>query len=127
MWVVFLIHPKIMNANQSGNLKVRANLKCLEEVKIYGNSPKKLFNKIKVNRLVKKIVLPLNTGVLIKTLNSLCKSWFIRIHIIEIREGISQYIGGIIKIINKDLIQFKEKIIVDGSKVENKFIIFSLK
>jgi hypothetical protein len=46
------------------------------------------------------------------------------IHSIFIREGISQNIGGIIKIPSMTLIQFKEKFkFVIGSKVENRLAI----
>jgi hypothetical protein len=85
-------------------------------------------NKINVNKDIKIKVLPLNSLVLIKFLNSLCKVRVSLIHNIFIREGINQYMGGIIKSPKKILIQFIDKPkFVEGSKVENKFaIIFKL-
>jgi hypothetical protein len=43
MWLVFLIHPNNMNLLHSGRARVSVSVKCLVLVKIYGNSPKKLF------------------------------------------------------------------------------------
>lgn len=60
-----------------------------------------------------------------KALNSLNRYLIILIHIIEIRLGINQKLKGIIINPNKVLNQFSDKlnILVEGSKVENKFVI----
>lgn len=93
-------------------------------MKIYGNNPKKLLNKIKEKRDTNIKVLPLILKFLIKILYSLCKVIIILIHKIFNREGISQNIEGIIKIPIKDLNQFNDKLkFVAGSKEENKLAI----
>lgn len=75
-------------------------------------------------------VVPLNLWIPINILNSLCKVWKILFQNNVIREGKNQKIIGKNNNPNIELIQLKEilKIFVDGSKIENKFIIiFSLK
>lgn len=65
-----------------------------------------------------------------KVLNSLCKVIKILFQKIFIREGKNQNIIGKKRIPRNDLNQFKDKlkILVEGSKIENKFIIiFRLK
>lgn len=80
---------------------------------------------MKVNKLIKINVLPL-AALLRRTLNSLCKVIIILIHNIFNRDGINQNLTGIRNKPIKDLNQFKAKILVEGSKEENKFaIIFS--
>lgn len=59
MWLVLLIHPKNINLNHKGRAKDRVRVKWLVLVKIYGNSPKKLLNKIKVKREMNMKVVPL--------------------------------------------------------------------
>jgi len=46
MWLVFLIHPNNINLIHKGRARVSVSVKCLVLVKIYGNSPRKLFVKI---------------------------------------------------------------------------------
>jgi hypothetical protein len=43
MWLVFLIHPDNINLIHKGRAKVKVSVRCLVLVKIYGNSPRKLF------------------------------------------------------------------------------------
>lgn len=114
-----------MNLIHKGNLSVKVNVKCLELVKIYGNNPRKLLNKIILNKLIKIKVLPLNPLFPNNVLNSLCKVLIIKFHKYINREGINQKDIGIIKNPIKVLNQFNEneKIEVEGSKTENKFII----
>jgi hypothetical protein len=50
MWLVILIHPNSINLIHRGRAKVSVSVKCLVLVKIYGNSPRKLFVKIIRNR-----------------------------------------------------------------------------
>lgn len=56
---VLLIHPKNINLNQRGRAKESVKVMWLVLVKIYGNNPKKLLNKIKVNREINIKVVPL--------------------------------------------------------------------
>jgi len=114
-----------MNLIHKGNLSVKVNVKCLELVKIYGNNPRKLLNKIILNKLIKIKVLPLNPLFPNNVLNSLCKVLIIKFHKYINREGINQKDIGITKNPIKVLNQFNEneKIEVEGSKTENKFII----
>lgn len=100
----------------------KENLKCLDAVKIYGNSPIVLFVKINKKRLIK--IIRLDSEYFIMIFNSLIRNLNIIFHIIVNREGINQYWKGkIIKII-PILNQFIENfILVEGSKMENKFII----
>lgn len=89
---------------------------------MYGNNPKILFVKIKKKSLIK--IIKFDIEYLVITLNSLIKNLKIICHIIMNREGINQNWNGKIKIIKLILSQFKENfILVDGSKIENRFII----
>lgn len=97
-------------------------------VKIYGNSPKKLLNKIIENKEININVLPLK-GELIKILNSKWRVLIILNHINEYREGIIQNIDGININPKKVLIQFKERlnIVVEGSNTLNRLVIIFMK
>jgi len=46
IWLVFLIHLNNINLTHKGRARVSVRVKCLVLVKIYGNSPKKLFVRI---------------------------------------------------------------------------------
>jgi hypothetical protein len=70
MEVVFLIQPNSMKVNHRGRLKERVKIICLVQVKIYGNKPNELLNKIILKREMKIKVLPLYSFVLIIFLNS---------------------------------------------------------
>lgn len=120
-----LIHPNNIKLNQRGKAKVRVRVIWLVLVKIYGNNPKKLLNKIKVNKEININVVPLNLLIPNNVLNSECKIKKILFQNMEIREGKNQNIIGKNKIPNIVLSQLKEilKILVEGSKIENKFII----
>lgn len=121
--IVLLIHPNSINDSHKG--KARANVKtmCLVLVKIYGNSPKKLLNKINLNKEINIRVDPLIEGP-IKVLNSLWRALIILIHRILIREGINQNDDGMTSIPIMVLSQFKDIFqLVEGSKEENKFAI----
>lgn len=119
-----------MNLIQRGKANVKVRVRCLVLVKIYGNSPKKLLNKINENKEIKIKALP---GFLFgpkRVLNSLNNKNRLLFHKKLLREGINQKEQGIrFKPINV-LSQFKErlKIEVEGSNTENRFvIIFNLK
>lgn len=59
MCCVWFNHPYIMKHNHIGNANVNVVVKCLVLVKIYGNKPIKLLNKIIENIEIKIKVLPL--------------------------------------------------------------------
>lgn len=56
---MFLIHPNSINLIHNGSASVSVSVKCLVLVKIYGNSPRKLFVKIIRNNDVKMNEFPL--------------------------------------------------------------------
>lgn len=122
---VLLIHPYNINLNHKGNLKVRVKVRCLDLVKIYGNNPRKLLNRIIENKLINRNVLPLNLLFPKRFLNSLCKVKVIIVHKKVIRDGINQKDSGKIIKPKNVLSQFKDKLKIDddGSNTENKFII----
>lgn len=77
-----------------------------------------------MNKEAKIKVLPLESFVLIRVLNSLCKVIINLIQNILIREGMSQYMGGTSNNPMKTLIQLRDSpILVVGSNVENKLAI----
>lgn len=126
---VWLIHPYNIKDNQRGRARLKVKTKWLDLVNTYGNKPIKLLNKINENNEIKIKELPACPLVLNNVLNSLWSVNKILFQIIWYREGMNQNIGGIIKIPKNVLIQFNErlKMLVEGSKTENKFvIIFSL-
>jgi hypothetical protein len=49
IWFVLLIHPNIINLTHKGSANVNVIVKCLVLVKINGNSPRKLLNRISEN------------------------------------------------------------------------------
>jgi hypothetical protein len=127
---VWLIHPNSIKLNHKGRARVRVKDICLVLVNTYGNSPKKLLNTIILKREIKIKVLPLILSDLIKILNSLCNVLKILYHINLKRLGINQKVIGMIRNPIIVLNQFKDipKILVVGSKDENRFvIIFNLK
>lgn len=121
IWFILINQPYNINLNHKGRANESVKIICLVLVKIYGNNPIKLLNKIRENKEINNKVLPL---IGIRILNSLWRIKTILFQIILIREGINQNIGGIRKINKIDLNQFNLKLkFVEGSKDENKFII----
>lgn len=90
IWIVLLIHPKIIKLIQRGKANVNVIDKCLVLVNTYGNNPKKLLNKIIENSEMKIRVLPFILGVPIKILNSVWSVLVILFHKIEEGDGINQ-------------------------------------
>lgn len=123
-WVLFN-HPYNIKLNHKGKAKDKVNVICLVLVKIYGNNPKKLLNKINLNKEINIKVVPLKLEIPNSVLNSLWRIINILFQNKKIREGINQNSKGKKRIPKIVLIQFKDKfkIFVDGSKIENKFII----
>lgn len=67
---VLFNHPNIIKPSQRGIAKDSVIVIWLVLVKMYGNSPKKLLNKIRLNREIKIKVVPLNLETPNKVLNS---------------------------------------------------------
>lgn len=59
-----------MKVSHKGNARVRVIVKCLDAVKIYGNRPMKLLNKINKNNEINIKDLPLKESVPSNSLNS---------------------------------------------------------
>lgn len=87
---VWLNHPKIINLSHKGKANERVIDMWLVLVKINGNNPIKLLNKMNANSEIKMKVLPLWLNGPNKVLNSLCKVFKIIIQIIINRDGINQ-------------------------------------
>jgi hypothetical protein len=129
MWFMFLIHPNSMNVTHSGSARVSVRTRCLVLVNTYGNSPRKLFIKIMVNREMKISVFPLLFFVPVIVFISLCSLSISSLSVMMFREGISQTLVGISISPMAVLVQLMGRLIISvvGSKVENRFlIIFSL-
>ena len=113
--------------NHRGSAKVRVKDMCLLLVKIYGNKPIKLLNRIKKKILIKIKIVPWITDSPKTAFNSFSKKKTILVKDLDIWEFINQNIWGIkitpIKIANQFNIKFKDKIFTDGSNEENRFII----
>jgi hypothetical protein len=125
---VLLIHPNTINLTHKGSANVNVMIKCLVLVKINGNSPRKLLNKISENNEMNRKVLPLILS-LSSILNSLWSFNNNLFHAIVWREGINHILMGINIIPSNVLVQLIDIFItlVDGSNTENRFaIIFSL-
>jgi len=71
MCFVLLIQPKNIKLNHKGRAKDKVNVMCLVLVKIYGKRPKKLLNKIRVNKEINMKVVPLYLVGPNKVLNSI--------------------------------------------------------
>jgi len=59
-----------MNDTQSGSLRVRVRVICMEAVNTYGNNPMKLFSIMKKKMATKRLVVPLNEDGPRRVLNS---------------------------------------------------------
>lgn len=92
---------------------------------MYGNNPKKLLNKIKIKRAIKMILFPKFFFIPSNVLNSWNSFIIIILNKKVYRLGRSQNLIGNNNNPKKVLIQFNERFIIDveGSKIENKFVI----
>lgn len=79
-----------MKESHKGRANDKVKVKWLVLVKIYGNKPKKLLNKINENKEIKINVLPLKELGPNKVLNSECNVKVIFVQIKCKREGINQ-------------------------------------
>lgn len=128
MWFMFLIHPNSINVTHRGKASVSVNTKCLVLVNTYGNSPRKLFIKIMVNKEMKISVFPLCFAPVIVFI-SLCSLSVSSFSVMVFRDGISHILVGISSSPIAVLVQLMGRLMIPvvGSKVENRFlIIFSL-
>jgi hypothetical protein len=127
---VFLIHPNSINLIHRGKARVSVRIKCLVLVKMYGNSPKKLFIRIMRNRDVRMNEFPLFSFPFLRIVFiSWCSLFISKLTIMLFREGISQILVGISSSPIAVLVQFNGRLLISvvGSKIENKFLItFSL-
>jgi hypothetical protein len=71
---VLFNHPKSINPSHKGKAKDSVIVIWLVLVKIYGNKPKKLLNRIRLNKEIKIKVVPLNLEIPNRVLNSKCKA-----------------------------------------------------
>ena len=129
MWFMFLIQPNSMNVTHRGRASLSVKTTCLVLVNTYGNSPRKLFIKIMVNKEMKISEFPLLFFVPVIVFISLCSLSVSSFSAIVFRDGINQILVGISSSPIAVLVQLMGKplIPVVGSKVENRFlIIFSL-
>jgi hypothetical protein len=93
---------------------------------MYGNSPRKLLNRMRENTEMTMSVLPFLFSPS-NDLNSLCK-FVINVLVFQImvcRDGINQILVGMIIIPKNVLVQLIERFmfLVDGSNTENKLLI----
>lgn len=130
MWLVFLIHPNSINLNHIGRARVRVRVRWLVLVKMYGNSPRKLFVRIIKNREARMNEFPLFSFPFLRIVFiSWCSLFINRVTIMLFREGTNQILVGISRSPIAVLVQFSGKLLISvvGSKIENRFlIIFSL-
>jgi len=96
MWFVFLIYPNKISFTRNGSAGVSASFRCLVLVKMYGNSPTKLFisiirdSKVRMNEFP-LFSFPFHRIVFI----SLCSSFINRVTIMLFHDGISEILVGI--------------------------------
>jgi putative ribosome biogenesis GTPase RsgA len=71
LWFVLLIHQNIVNLTHNGNASVNVMVRCLVLMKMYGNKPMKLLNKINENSDKNRKVLPFLFLLLPKSVSNL--------------------------------------------------------
>lgn len=125
IWFMLLIHPNSMNLTHKGSANVSVIARCLVLVKMYGNSPRKLLNKINENRDTNRNVPPFLFLLLPNSvLNSLWSFVVNKFHVIKCRDGISHILIGININPMNVLAQLSGIFIVlVGSNTENRFLI----
>jgi hypothetical protein len=106
------------------------SVRCLVLVKMYGNSPRKLFARINRNSDVRINEFPLFSFPFLKIVFiSWCSLFINSVITMLFRDGISQILVGISSRPIAVLVQFSDKLLISvvGSKMENRFLItFSL-
>ena len=120
----WLIQPNNIKESHNGAASVRVKIKCLELVKIYGNSPKKLLDTIIKNRAMNLSVEPLKEEGPKRVLNSEWRIWKTFSIIKWIRLGVNQSRGLTITNKIRLLVQLELLLIEDaGSNTENRLVI----
>lgn len=124
MWFVWLTQPNNIKLSHKGRANVKVKVMWLEDVKMYGKRPRKLFIKIKINKAINMKEEPWREEGPKSVLNSEWSLFKMEERRAENFLGANQK-EGIINIRNKtDLNQFKEILkFAEGSKTENKFVI----
>jgi hypothetical protein len=115
-----------MNLIHKGRARVSVSVKCLVLVKMYGNSPRKLFVKIIRKRDVRMNEFPLFSFPFLRIVFiSWCNLFISRLTIIVFRDGINQILVGISRRPMAVLVQFNGRLLISvvGSKIENRFLI----
>ena len=115
-----------MNVIHRGNAKVSVSVRCLVLVKIYGNSPRKLFARFIRNSDVRMNEFPLFSFPFLRILFiSWCSLFISNLIIILFCDGINQILVGIRSRPIAVLVQFSDRLVISvvGSKIENRFLI----
>jgi hypothetical protein len=123
---VFSIHPNSINLNHIGRARVSVSVRCLVLVKMYGNSPRKLFVKIIRNNDVRMNEFPLFSFPILKIVFiAWCNLFISKVTIILFRDGTNQILVGINRSPIVVLVQFNGRLLISvvGSKIENRFLI----
>jgi hypothetical protein len=126
MWFILLVHPNSINLSHKGRASVMVSTKCLVLVKMYGNSPKKLFIRIIVKREMKMNEFPLFFFPLPRIVFiSLCSLFNSRFVAMLFRDGMSHILVEMMRIPMIVLVQFIGILMfsVVGSKIENRLVI----
>lgn len=90
MWFVFLIHPNKMNLTRNSSAGVSASFRCVILVKMYGNSPSKVFiSIIKDSEVRMNEFLLFSFSFLRIVFISLCSLFINRFTIMLFHDGIS--------------------------------------
>jgi hypothetical protein len=126
---MLLIHPNSMKLNHDGSASVKVIVRWLVLVKTYGNSPRKLLNRINENGDTNRNVPPLFFLFFpISVLNSLCSFVINEFHAIVCREGTNHILVGMsVSPIMVPSQLSGNGVLVDGSNTEKRLlIIFNL-
>jgi len=121
MWLVFN-----MNLIHKDRARVSVRIRCLVLVKIYGNSPTKLFIKIIRNNDVRINEFPLFSFPFLRIVFiSWCSLFINNLIIILFCDGINQILVGISNTPIVVLVQFSGRLLISvfGSKIENRLLI----
>jgi len=122
MWFVFLIQPNKMNLTRNGSAGVSASFRSLVLLKMYGNSPTKLFISIIRDSEVRMNEFPLFLFPFLRIVFiSLCSSFINRVTVMLFCDGISQILVGISSSPIAVLVQFRGRFLISvvGSKMKS--------
>ena len=108
MWFVFLIHPNKMNLTHNGSVRVSPSVRCLVLVKMYGNSPTKLFFRIMRYNEVRMNEFPFFSFPFLRIFFPLYTLFISKFTIMLFHDMISQILVGISSSPIAVLVQFRE-------------------